>query len=423
MDNNFIVGVDIGSTNIVVVVANIINDKVNIVGFDSMPSAGIKGREIVDLTLLSETIRNVLSSVESDSEIDIAKVNISINTDKVVSKNEQGRDTVSDSSLVPISQDNIDRALKQAVVASSFNNDDTSYDLIHLIRQDCVVDKSKKIINPLEMPGRVLTVNAHLIYARTDYVGYLETAVRRNKIDIENVIFSGLASAYGVLNKNQKEMGVCLVDFGGSSVDIAIYYNNILYKTKSIPVGGNEIDFEISKAFGCSLETGCKLKTDYGYLGRVKNSDTNNRITVRGIHPTEQGYVEIPRLVSLLNECYKVIFDRVNTEIARTIREHGIKIGAGIVLVGGGSKIENIDNFVAQACKFHTIVPTPLNICGLSEYVNGSQYACAIGLIRYTHAARIENDKNLLKDDKEENGGSLLKRLYRKTTNFLGNNL
>jgi len=230
-----IVGLEVGTTKIVAVVGEILPDGVvNVIGVGSCPSKGIDKGSITDLSAVVTSIQRAIEAAESVADCQIMSVTLAITSEHIQSLNESGFVPITEGE---VSQDEIDLAMHTARSVKL----PEGLSLLHVIPQEYSVDKQQNIKNPLGLQGVRLGAQAHLIGCQQAWLNNLKKAVESCGLTVDQVVFSGLASSYSVLTEDEKDLGVCMIDFGGGTMDIMVYTNGALRFSKVIPYAGNSV--------------------------------------------------------------------------------------------------------------------------------------------------------------------------------------
>ena len=382
-ESKIIVGLEIGTHKVVAVVGEVLPDGViNVLGSGVSPSKGIQGGSVVDLDAAVGSIQRAIEEAESISECKIIGVTLAISGSHIQSFNETG--TVPLSGTVQLAD--LDNAIH---IARSIKLPD-GLDTLHIIPQEYKVDRLPPTKNPLGLSGMRLNAQAHLIACHNDWLRNLKNAVERSKLNIDQIVFSGLASSYSVLTEDEKELGVCLIDIGGGTMDILVYTDGALRFSKVIPFGGNNVTDYIANVFTTSRNDAENIKVQYGSAITPPTHFPEKKIEVAGLGGRGPRTFTKGQLSNYTAQCYNdllaLIAEQLNL-LRNELYQQGIKpeLIAGIVVTGGGSQIEDIVECAKSVFGLQVRVGYPLNITGLTDYVNKPQYATVLGLLQYSH--------------------------------------
>lgn len=385
-----IVGLEIGTSKVIAVVGELLPDGVvNVIGVGSCPSKGIDKGSITDLEAVVNSIRRAIEAAESVADLKlIARVTLAITGEHIQSLNESGFVALSGE----VTQSDIDDAMH---IASSVKVGD-GLTLLHAIPQEYSVDQQTNIKNPLGLQGVRLTAQAHLIACHQDWLINLRKAVERSGLKVDEIVFSGLASSYSVLSEEEKELGVCLIDIGAGTMDILVFTDGSLRYSKVIPYAGNRVTDDVAQGIFTSRTNAENIKVNYGSAVLLSNPEKRNFaervIEVPGIGGRPSRVLTKESLSIITSARYKELLTLVDKELhqlKRQLKEKNVssELIAGIVLTGGGSLIDGMLECATEVFgqQVQVKIGTPLNITGLTDYVDKPQYATVLGLLQYTY--------------------------------------
>ncbi|MDU8924115.1 cell division protein FtsA [Pasteurellaceae bacterium LIM206] len=388
VESKTIVGLEVGTSKVVAVVGEVLPDGVvNVLGVGSCPSKGIDKGSINDLSAVVNSIQRAIEAAESVADCQIMSVTLAITGEHIQSINESGFVPIANGE---VTQDEIDSAIH---TASSVKMAEGLF-LLHVIPQEYAVDKQQNIKNPLGLQGVRLKAQAHLIACHQAWVNNLQKAVESCGLKVDQIAFSGLASTYSVLTEDEKDLGVCLIDFGGGSMDIMVYTNGALRFSKVIPYGGNTITDYVAQSLTTSRSEAENIKITYGSAAKPSEETAElyakKKVEVAGLGGSSPRTFTKAQIVEVTSRCYGDLLQVVENELIQLRNElaaKGIKqdLIAGIVLTGGSSQMEDIAKCATAIFNSHVRVGYPLNITGLTDYVNKPQFATVLGLLQYSH--------------------------------------
>ncbi|MDY2946434.1 MAG: cell division protein FtsA [Mannheimia varigena] len=383
-ESKIIVGLDIGTSKVVAVVGEVLPDGViNVMGSGVCPSKGVDRGGIIDLNAAVNSIQRAIQQAESIADCQIMGVTLAISGQHIVGLNESGTSTLSGGI---VTQDNIESAVDMAKAIKLQDGLET----LHMIPQEYNVDRLPATKNPIGLSGMRLQVQAHLIACHQAWLKNLKNAVEQAKLKVDQVVFSGLASSYSVLTEDEKELGVCLIDIGGGTMDVLVYTDGALRYSKVIPFAGNNITDYLARVFTTSRQEAESIKVSYGSAISPPSHNADKKIEVTGLGGRPARTFTRAQVATVTSQCYndllKVVEDEL-TQLRNELFQKGIKqeLIAGIVITGGGSQIEDIVECAKSIFGSQVRVGYPLNITGLTDYVNKPQYATALGLLQYSH--------------------------------------
>lgn len=371
-----VVGLDIGTTKISCVVAEVMDDgRIHITGLGETPSRGLRKGVVVNLGATVEAVKNCLQQAELMAGIDIETAVVGIAGGHIRSFNSRGVVAVSGKDRT-VTQEDIDRVM-EAARAVNIPND---REILHVLPQEYVLDDQGSISSPMGMTGSRLEANVHIITAASTSVQNLVTCVNRAGVEVQDTVLEQLASSESVLTDDERELGVALIDIGGGTTDLAIFERGSKWHTSVLPVGGDHFSNDLAVGLRTPVPEAEKLKIRYGCAlsSHVREDETIEVPTVGGRKPrllSRQVMAEIlqPRAEEIFNLILKEIttagFERV--------------LNAGIVLTGGGSLLPGMVEVAEQVFDLPVRHGLPAGADGLVEPASGPEFATVIGLALY----------------------------------------
>lgn len=397
VESKIIVGLDIGTSKVVAVVGEVLPDGViNVMGAGVCPSKGVDRGAVIDLDAAVTSIQRAIEQAESIADCKIMGVTLAI-SGQIFGINESGTSTLSGGI---VTQENIESAVDMAKAIKLQDGLET----LHMIPQEYNVDRLPATKNPIGLSGMRLQVQAHLIACDQALLKNLKNAVEHAKLKVDQVVFSGLASSYSVLTEDEKELGVCLIDIGGGTMDVLVYTDGSLRYSKVIPYAGNVITEYLARIFSTSRPEAESLKIGYGSAISPPTHNADKKIEVAGLGGRMARTFTRAQVATVTSQCYSDLLKLVGeelTELRNELFQKGIKqeLIAGVVITGGGSQIEDIVECAKSIFGSQVRVGYPLNITGLTDYVNKPQYATALGLLQYSHYNYTEQNTSTDSDE------------------------
>ncbi len=373
--DKIVVGLDIGTTKICAVVGRK-NEygKLEILGMGKADSDGVI-RGIV--TNIEKTIASIQRAIEEASEksgIDIQVVNVGIAGQHIRSSihhNGITRKTTDEEITVEDIKRLTDEMYRIVIPPGT--------DIIHVMPQDYTVDYEEGIKDPVGMSGVKLEADFHVITAQTNAINNINKCVKRSELVIENLILEPLASSLSVLSDEEKEAGVCLVDIGGGTTDVAIFYDNIIRHTAVIPFGGNIITSDIKEGCNVLKHQAESLKTKFG-KAITEEASPNEIVSIPGLRNRPPKEISVKNLSSIIEARMEEIIELVHIEIINSGYEG--KLAGGIVLTGGGAQLNSIQQLVEFITGMDVRIGYPNEHLGKSSSeLKSPMYATAIGLV------------------------------------------
>ncbi len=372
--NNTVLAIDIGSTKIAAIIADIDADNnIQIIGAGFAKAQGLKKGSITNIELASKSIKQALNDAKRVAGMELKSAIVSISGAYTKSQNSSGIVNIPNKE---ITVKEINRVMHTSLYNANIPNE---YEVLHTLPFNFKVDDQDFIEDPAGMNASRLEVETHIITTQKSNLNNLRKAVRAAGVEIDNIILSGYASAIAVLNADERELGVALVDMGGSTSNIVIHSGNAIRFNDFLGVGSNHITSDLSMALHTPLDVANNVKMTYGSL-----HEPGNDLIELPVIGDERTTHEVS-----LDVVHNVIYARVEETlmiIAQSIEKSGLKnhIGAGVVLTGGFTKMEGIRELaVAIFDNVPVRLAKPGDIGGLFDTLRDPAYSTAIGLIKY----------------------------------------
>ena len=373
-DRKLIVGLDIGTSMVKAVVGELLDDGgISVIGVGSHPSKGMDKGGVNDLNMVVQSVQRAMSEMELMADCRVSSVFMSISGRHVQCQNESGMVPINNKEVTQEDVDNVIHAARSVPIAAERR-------LLHVLPQEFTIDVQEGIKNPIGMSGVRMEAQAHIITCADDMAKNLVKCVERCDLTTGQLIFSSLASSYAVLTDDEKELGVCVVDIGGGTIDIVIYTDGAIRHTAVVPAAGNQITSDIAKIFRTPISHAEDIKINYACALKDMVSMEEN-IEVHSVGGRPSRAMSRHTLAEVIEPRYQELFELVQKEIRNSGFEE--QIAAGIVLTGGTAKMEGAVEFAEEIFQMPVRVGEPLFIKGLSEYVEDPTFATAIGLLQY----------------------------------------
>jgi cell division protein FtsA len=369
-----VLAIDLGSTKICAVIAEIANDNsISITGAGTTKAQGLKKGSITNIELASRSIKTAVEDAKRVSGSNVTTAIVSISGAYTKSLNSNGIVNIQSKE---ISFEEIKRVMHTSLYNANIPNE---YEVLHALPFNFKVDDQDYIEDPLGMNASRLEVETHIITTQKSNLNNLKKAVKGAGIDVENIVLNSYASAMATLNEDEKELGAAVIDMGGNTSNIAIYSGNSIRYNEYLGVGSNHVTSDLSMALHTPLNVADNVKLTYGSL-----LTPSNDLIELPIIGDEDSTHEVS-----LEVVHNVIFARVEETLmilAQFIEKSGLRdqMGAGVVLTGGFSKMEGIrDLAVATFGSMPVRLARPIEMDGLFDSLREPEYSSAIGLIMY----------------------------------------
>ncbi len=375
-DERIIVGLDIGTTKVCAVVGRLDSfGKIEVMGMGKAISEGVKDGTVSNINKTVDAIDAAVRQAEENAKIEIGVVNVGIAGTHIKSSEHHGSITRK-SAEDEITYDDVNRLTNDMYRIVT----EPGSEIIHVIPQQYTVDYEDNIKDPVGMSGVKLEGNFHIITSHSNAIKNIHKCAERTKMDIEHLVLEPLASSLAVLSEEEKEAGVVMVDIGGGTTDVAVYYDGVIRHTAIIPFGGNIITNDIKH--GCSVMQNQAelLKVKFG---RALSSDASERevISIPGLRNRSPKEISMKNLAYIIEARMEEIIELVVVEIQKS--GYSNRLAGGIVLTGGASQLRNIKELFELKTGMDTRIGHPNEYLGKTkaDEVKSPAFATAIGLV------------------------------------------
>ncbi len=423
MENEkIIVGLDIGTTKICAIVGRK-NEfgKLEVLGMGKAESDGVIRGIVTNIDKTVYAIEKAIKEAEETSQINIGVVNVGIAGQHIKSSIHHGsitRQAVNDE----ITIEDVNRLtsdMYRIVIPPGSQ-------IIHVMPQDYTVDYESGIKDPVGMSGVKLEADFHVITAQTNAINNINKCIKRAGLEIENLILEPLASSMAVLSDEEKEAGVCLIDIGGGTTDIAIFHENIIRHTAVTPFGGNIITADIKQGCMVMQHQAELLKTKFGKaIG--EEASPNEIVSIPGIRNRAPKEISIKNLANIIQARMEEILELAHTEIITS--GYMGRLAGGIVITGGGSQLSNLKQLVEYMTGMDARIGYPNEHLGKSkmDMVKSPMYATTVGLVLSGFRALDERDERYLvkanTEGRKKPEKDIFSKILKKTKSLLTDDL
>ena len=374
MSGKMIVGLDIGTSKVVAIVGEVAPDgTLKIVGLGSHASRGLKKGVVVNIESTVQSIQRAVEEAELMAGCQIHSVYAGIAGSHIRSLNSHGIVAIRDREVYAHDVERvIDAAQAVAIPADQ--------KILHILPQEYVIDSQEGIKEPLGMSGVRLEAKVHVVTCAVNASQNIEKCIRRCGLEVEEVILEQLASSYAVLTDDERELGVCLVDIGGGTTDIAIFTEGAIRHTGVIPIAGDQVTNDIAMALRTPTQYAEEIKIRYACaLAQLAGADQT--IKVPGVG--ERGARDLSR--QALAEVVEPRYDELFTLVQAEIRRSGFEdvLAGGIVLTGGTAKMEGVVELAEEIFHMPVRIGAPAGVQGMLDIVKNPIYSTAVGLLLF----------------------------------------
>ncbi|PPD11662.1 cell division protein FtsA [Methylophilus sp.] len=398
-DKNLIVGLDIGTSKVVAIAAEILPEgTLKVIGVGQHASRGLKKGVVVNIDSTMQAIQRAIEEVELMADCKINTVYSGIAGSHVKSLNSHGMVKIKESE---VSQMDIDRVVETARAIAL----PADQQILHILTQEFIIDGQEDVREPLGMSGIRLEVRVHIVTGAIAAAQNIIKCIKRCGLVVSDLILQPLASSESVLTDDEKELGVCLVDIGGGTTDLAVFKNGAIRHTAVIPIAGDQITNDIAVALRTPTQSAEEIKVKHGCALR-QLADPREVVEVPAVDGREPRQLSCQALTEVIEDRVEEIYEFVQQELRRSGMES--MIASGIVITGGAAQMRGMVELGEEI--FHTPVRlgVPRGVEGLSEVVGNPRYATGIGLLLM---AKQQVEKQMVGNLQSGSVGRLLERM------------
>ena len=380
-DNKMIVGLDIGTSKVVAIVGEItVDGGIEIVGIGSHSSRGMKKGVVVNIESTVQSIQRAVEEAELMAGCQIHSVYTGIAGSHIKGMNSHGIVAIRDREVLRGDMDRvIDAAQAVAIPADQ--------KVLHILPQEYIIDNQEGVKEPLGMSGVRLEAKVHLVTCAANAAQNIEKCVRRCGLEVDDIILEQLASSYAVLIEDEKELGVCMVDIGGGTTDIAIFIDGSIRHTAVIPIAGDQVTNDIAMALRTPTQYAEEIKIKYACaLTQLAGADETIKVPSVGDRPPRN--LSRQALAEVVEPRYEELFTLIQAELRRSGFED--LVAAGIVLTGGTSKMEGVVELAEEIFHMPVRLASPQGVSGLADIVRNPIYSTGVGLLLYGQKQQAE---------------------------------
>ncbi len=385
-NKDLMVAIDIGTSKVVTLIGEVSSDnKVNIVGLGSHPSQGMKRGVVVNIESAVHSIQQSVEEAELTAGCQIYSAFTGIAGSHIRSINSHGIVAIRDRE---VTQGDIDRVIDAAKAVAI----PADQKILHILPQEYIIDNQDSIREPIGMSGVRLEAKVHIVTGAVSAAQNIVKCLKRCGLAASDIVLEQFASSQSILSDDEKELGVCMIDIGGGTTDIAIFTDGSIRHTAVIPIAGDQVTNDISIALRTPTRNAEEIKLKYA-CALQDLADTNQMIDIPTVGDRPGRHLSKRALAEVIEARYEELF----TLVANEIRRSGLKdsIAAGMVLTGGASKVEGAVELAERVFKMPIRLGVPQFVTGASNVINNPIYATGVGLLLYGMRARGNQREDL----------------------------
>jgi cell division protein FtsA len=371
-ERNLIVGLDIGTSKVVAIVAELLPDNsLNVIGLGQHTSRGLKKGVVINIDSTVNAIQRAIEEAELMADCKIREVFTGIAGSHVQSINARGMVKIKDAE---VSEADVQRVIEtaQAIALPS------DQQILHILTQEYIIDGQEDVREPLGMSGMKLEVKVHIVTGAVAAAQNIVKSIKRCGLEVSDLILQPLASSDAVLTEDEKELGVCLVDIGGGTTDIAVFKQGAIRHTAVIPIAGDQITNDVAVALRTPTQSAEEIKMRHGCALR-QLADPRESVEVQGTDGRESRYLSVQTLAEVIEPRVVELYEFVQAELRRSGLEE--MIASGIVITGGSAMMRGMVELGEEIFHMPVRLGMPRYVGGLSEVVSNPRYATGVGLL------------------------------------------
>ncbi len=372
-NKDLMVGIDIGTSKVVTIVGEVNGDKLNIVGVGSHPSQGLKRGVVVNIESTVQSIQRSVEEAEKMAGCQIYSAYTGIAGSHIRSINSHGIVAIRDREVTQMDVDRVIDAAKAVAIPADQK-------ILHVLPQEYIIDSQDSIREPIGMAGVRLEAKVHIVTGAVSAAQNIVKCLKRCGLNASDVVLEQFASSHSILTEDEKELGVCMIDIGGGTTDIAIFTDGAIRHTAVIPIAGDQVTNDIAIALRTPSRNAEDIKLKYA-CALQDLTDSNQMIDIPTVGDRQGRHISRRALAEIVEARYEELFNLVAAEIRRSGLED--LISAGIVLTGGASKVEGAVELAERVFKIPVRLGVPQHITGMTEVINNPVYATGVGLLLY----------------------------------------
>jgi len=375
-DKKLIVGLDIGTSKVSAVVGEVSDERgVEVIGIGIHPSRGLKKGVVVNIESTVQSIQRAIEEAELMAGCQINSVYAGIAGNHIRSLNSHGIVAIRDKEVTANDVDRVIDAARAVAIPADQK-------IIHILPQEFIIDNQEGIKEPIGMSGVRLESKVHMVTGAVSAAQNIVKCVRRCGLEVDDIILQQLASSYSVLLEDEKELGVCLVDIGGGTTDIAVFTEGAIRHTAVIPIAGDQVTNDIAVALRTPTQNAEEIKIKYACaLAQLATAEESIEVPSVGERPPRR--LARQTLAEVVEPRYEELLTLVQAELRRSGFED--LIAAGIVLTGGSSKMEGLMELAEEILHMPVRIGLPRSVSGLTDVVRNPIYATGVGLLMFGH--------------------------------------
>ena len=379
-DKDLIVALDIGTSKIAALVGEVTGDNsIEVVGFGSHPSRGLRRGVVVNIESTVQSIQRAIEEAELMAGCEIQSAYTGIAGSHISSLNSHGIVAIRDREVIQSDVDRVIDAAKAVAIPADQR-------ILHILPQEFIIDSQDGVREPVGMSGVRLEAKVHIVTGAVSAAQNITKCIRRCGLQVGDIILEQLASSHSVLTEDEKELGVCMIDIGGGTTDIAVFTNGAIRYTSVIPIAGDHVTNDVAVALRTPTQYAEQIKIKYGSVS-PESIESSETIKVPSVAKRQPKQVQRRALAQVITARYEELFTLALAELRRNGFED--LIAAGVVLTGGASKVPGCAELAESVFNMPVRIGTPQNVSGLMDVRDNPVFATGVGLLLHGQRQRI----------------------------------
>lgn len=372
---HYISALDIGTSKVIAVVGEVTSEgEIQIVGLGQAPSRGLKSGMVTNIDATVQSIQKAINEAELMGDCKINHVITGIAGNHIRSLNSQGVVKIKDGEVM---QQDIDRAIETARAVSI----PPDHQILHTVIQEYIIDNQEGVKEPIGMSGVRLDTRVHIITGALTAIQNIQKCIQRCGLEIEDMVLQPMASAQAILTEDEKDLGVCVIDIGGGTTDIAVYTNGAIRHTAVIPIAGDLITKDLAQALRTPHSAAEYIKINHG-VALSGMDELDEMIEVPSVGDRSPRQISRQTLAEVIGPRVEEILELVQNELRRSGFPEEV-LSSGVVLTGGASLLPGMVDLAEDIFNLPARVGVPKEMAGVAERVRNPRFSTSVGLLYY----------------------------------------
>jgi cell division protein FtsA len=377
-EKNLVVGLDIGTSKVAALVGEIkADDTIEIVGIGTHPSRGLKKGVVVDIESTVQSIQRAVEEAELMAGCEIHSVHAGIAGSHIRSLNSHGITAIKEHEVVQADLDRVIDAARAVAIPADQK-------ILHILPQEFIIDDQEGIREPIGMCGVRLEARVHMVTGAVSAAQNVVKCIRRCGLEVDDLVIGQLSSSYAVPSEDEKELGVCVVDIGGGTTDLAVFTDGAIRHTAVIPIAGDQVTNDIAVALRTPTQHAEDIKVRHACALSARGVSENIEVPSIGERPARQ--LSRQTLAEVVEPRYEELLGLLQGELRRSGFED--LVAGGVVLTGGGVKMDGMLELAEQVFHMPVRIGIPQYVTGLEETIADPIYSTGVGLLIYAQQHR-----------------------------------